>query len=104
MKDYTKLTVVMCCQIFDRKSLAAIFGGNQRCSSPVDKIRNFDKKNVLVGCLVNMFRGNGRSYVGGYRKEFFMSRDVNGWASGVFWSTALGASFPKIERAMFLGI
>ena len=47
MKAYTKLTVVMCCQIVDRKSVApssAIFGGDRRRGTPVDKIRNFEEK------------------------------------------------------------
>ena len=47
IKAYTKLTVVMCCQIFYRKSVApssAIFGGDQRSNRPVDKIRNLERK------------------------------------------------------------
>ena len=47
IKAYTKLTVVMCCQIVDKKSvghLAAISGGNRRRGTLADKIRNFDEK------------------------------------------------------------
>ena len=45
-KAYTKLTIVMCFQTVDKKSVAAaIFGGDRRCSKPVDKIRNFEEKN-----------------------------------------------------------
>ena len=50
MKAYTKLTVIMCCQIIARKSeaqlaqLAAISGGERRRGTPVDKIRNFGEK------------------------------------------------------------
>ena len=44
IKADKKLTVVMCCQIVARKSVAAISGGDQ----PVDKIRNFEEKKVLV--------------------------------------------------------
>ena len=38
VKAYTKLNVVMCCQIFYRKSVAPSSG------RPVDKIRNFERK------------------------------------------------------------
>ena len=58
MKAYTKLTVVMYCQIFDRKSVAPSsgkFGGDRRCGRPVDKIR----KKLLVKRLVDPFRGRG---------------------------------------------
>ena len=44
MKAETKLTVVVCCQIFHRKSVtpsSGDFGGNRRRGRPVDKIRNF---------------------------------------------------------------
>ena len=44
IKAYTKLTVVMCCQIVDRKSVAAIFGGDRRHGTSVDKIRNVEEK------------------------------------------------------------
>ena len=47
IKAYTKLAVVMCCQILDRKSVAQSsgdFGGDRRRGRPVDKIRNFEEK------------------------------------------------------------
>ena len=47
MKAYTKLTVVMCCQIVARKSVAPSsgdFGGDRRRGTPVDKIRNLEEK------------------------------------------------------------
>ena len=50
VKAYTKLTVVMCCKIFDRKSLSPSSGNFRRhrhCSSPVEKIRNVEKKNLF---------------------------------------------------------
>ena len=47
VKADTKLTVVMCCQIFDRKSVSAIFGNDWRRGRPVDKIRNFEEKKLL---------------------------------------------------------
>ena len=40
MKAYTKLTVVMCCQIVAKKSVAP----SRRRGTPVDKIRNFEEK------------------------------------------------------------
>ena len=46
MKAYTKLTVVMCCQIVARKSVAPSSGNFRRRSAPryacVDKIRNLE--------------------------------------------------------------
>ena len=45
MKVDTKLSVVMWCQIFDRKSIAPSsgdFAGDRRRDRPVDKIRNFE--------------------------------------------------------------
>ena len=47
MKAYTKLTVVMCSQIIDRKSVA-IYSGERRSGRLVDNIRNFDKKKLVV--------------------------------------------------------
>ena len=46
MKAYTKLTVVMWCQIFYMKYLASSSGDfrrDRRRGRPVDKIRNFEK-------------------------------------------------------------
>ena len=45
MKADTKITVVMWCQIFNRKSVAPSSGdfcGNRCCGRPVDKISNLD--------------------------------------------------------------
>ena len=47
IKAFTKLTVVMCCQIVDRKSVAPS-SSDRPHSRPVDKIRNFDQKKHLV--------------------------------------------------------
>ena len=44
MKADTKLTFVMGCQLFDRKSVAQSIGDNRRRGSPGDKIRNFEEK------------------------------------------------------------
>ena len=51
MKAYTKLTVLMCCQIVKRKSIAPSsgdFGGDRRRGTPVDKIRNFEEKKFYL--------------------------------------------------------
>ena len=54
MKAYTKLTVVMCCQIVARKSVAPSSG--DWCSgTPVDKIRNFEETNFLYTNLYAVF-------------------------------------------------
>ena len=48
-KADTKLTVVICCQIFHRKSVAPSngdFGGDRHRVRPVDKIRNFETKSL----------------------------------------------------------
>ena len=42
MKADTKLTFVMCRQMFDRKSVVAIFCVVRRHGRPVEKIRNFE--------------------------------------------------------------
>ena len=47
MKAHTKLTVLMCCQIFARKSVSpssSDFGGDRRRNTPVDKIGNLKTK------------------------------------------------------------
>ena len=56
-----------------------IYGGDWRRGSPVDKIRNFEKKYFLVGSHVCMFLGNSR--------DFLISSDMNCGESGDFWST-----------------
>ena len=55
MKAYTKLTVLMCCQIVARKSVApsrAIFVGDWCRGTPVDKIRNFEKKKSFSKIII----------------------------------------------------
>ena len=71
MKADTKLIVVMCCQLFDRR--------------PVP--RQSWRQTILVGHLVSMFRGNGRSSRRGSLTIFSISSDVNCGVSGAFWST-----------------
>ena len=47
-------TVVMCCQILDRKSVAPSsgdFGGHRRSGRPVDNIGNFEKKTLSIKLL-----------------------------------------------------
>ena len=61
MKAYTKLTVVVCCQIVARKSVAPPSAGGDRCrGTPVDKIRSFEDF-FLVKYYLNRFRGRSRS-------------------------------------------
>ena len=48
MKADTKLTVVLCCQIFAGKSVAPSSGDfwrDRRCGKPVDTFRNFEENN-----------------------------------------------------------
>ena len=46
-----------------KRHLTAIFGGDRRRNKPVDKIRNFEKKKLLVKKLIHCFCGCGRNYV-----------------------------------------
>ena len=71
IKTYTKLTVVMCCQIFDRKSVAQS-SDDQRRGKPVDKIRNFDDKTKFYfKKLIRRFRGSAWTSPGGVPKGIF---------------------------------
>ena len=69
MKTNTKLTFVMCCHIFDRKSVApssVLFGADRRHGSSLAQIRS---EFFFMTHLVNMFRGNGQilsAYSPGY--------------------------------------
>ena len=55
MKAYTKLTIAMCCQIFTRRSLAAISACDRRRGRPLDKIRNLKEK-TFSRMLLDPFR------------------------------------------------
>ena len=88
----TKGQVLPVCRIFLIRSLkqhlAAIFGSDWRCSSPVDTVRNLKNKiNFLAGHLVIMFRDNGWSSARSYPRDFSVTSDINCWESGAFCST-----------------
>ena len=68
MKAYTKLTVVMCCQIVDRKSVAPSSGDFRRRPAPryaCGQDQECWRKKVLVNKLLHRFRGRGRTSAGG---------------------------------------
>ena len=91
MKADTKLTVVICCKIFDRRSVAppsGVFGGNRPRDRPVDKFKNKKiNKKKLEGCLENHFRSRGRSSARGSPREFSISSDIKYGAHGSLRST-----------------
>ena len=65
MKTYTKLTVVMCCQIVARKSVAPSSGDFLQRSAPryaCGQDQEFRRKKVLVKYELHQFRGRGRSF------------------------------------------
>ena len=76
IKAYTKLTVIFL--IGDLYGhLATIFTSDCRRSRPLDKIRNFEKKKLLVGCLLDPFGGRGWMLTWGPAREFLIFSDVN---------------------------
>ena len=72
----------LCCQVFIRslyRHLAAIFTGDRRRGRSLDTIRYFEvkKRLLLLGCLVDIFGGRGRTWARGLLRELIISRDVN---------------------------
>ena len=61
----------MCCQIFDKRSVAPSSGGFGRGPLPLDKISNFEKRKK------NGFSGCGRTSAWGYLREFLISSDIH---------------------------
>ena len=64
MKAYKKLTVVMCCQIVARKSVAPSSSDFRQRPAPryvCGQDQEFLRKQVLVKKLLHRFRGRGRS-------------------------------------------
>ena len=81
MKADTKITVVMGCQIVDRKSVAPS-SGNRRRGRPVGKNRNFDKNLYSrFAAAAGLTRGDGTQRNFQYLLVFFVG------ASGAFIST-----------------
>ena len=69
LKAYIKITVLMCCEIFDRKSVAPS-SGNYR---PVDEIRNFEEEKEKKIREKNSYTASAGEEGGGYRREFSIS-------------------------------
>ena len=69
MKAYTKLTVVMCCQIVDRKSVAPS-SGDRRRGTPVEKVRNFEENFVIEKNYYTASKAVAGLLRGGYLTEF----------------------------------
>ena len=74
VKADTKMSVVMWCQIFDRKSIVPSSGDFCRQLPPVDKINTQRRKNYfLVNCLLDPLFGHGRSFACSSLRELFIS-------------------------------
>ena len=82
MKAYTKLTVVMRCQIVARKPSRS----DRRRSTPVDKIRNFKKKS-FSNIFITLFQGKRP---GLYKQILVLCGSLYSTVYNLVYSIALG--------------
>ena len=67
MKADTKMTVIIRCL---QRHLAVISAGVCRRGRPVDKIKNFEDKKLLVNCMLDSFGVRGRTSAHGFLRDF----------------------------------